>query len=41
MASGNDERIVALHANVTRQLVPLILGKPLVDCQWIYTVKLG
>ena len=27
MASGNDGQIIALHANVTWHLIPLILGK--------------
>ena len=35
------DEMTALHANGTWKLVPLPLGKSLVDCRWIYTMKVG
>ena len=33
--------MIALHTNGTWELVPLPPSKSLVDCQWIYTIKMG
>ena len=35
------DEMIALHSNRTWDLVPLPLGKSIIDCQWIYTIKVG
>ena len=35
------DEMTALNTYDTLKLVPLPLGKSPIDCQWIYTVKMG